>query len=112
MSFADGKVLLCRLYERTSVKGHRYLAGRPGTAKLVAFLDSQAELQFGATACFNVFLQSGKERKQGGAGDQGKPHRHPINNGASSRAGHMQHWPLRDEHTKYQDPREESERDG
>ena len=66
MSFADGEVLLCRLYERTSAKGHRYLAGRLGNAKLVAFLDTQAKLQFGATACFTVFLQSNEERKPGG----------------------------------------------
>ena len=42
MSFADGKVLLCRLYERTSLKGHRYLAGRLGYAKLIPFLDTRS----------------------------------------------------------------------
>jgi hypothetical protein len=57
MSINDGKVLLCRLYERTSARGNRYLAGRLGAARLIGFLDDKAELQFGATACFTIYVQ-------------------------------------------------------
>jgi hypothetical protein len=36
MSFGADKVSLCRLYERLSQNGRRYLAGRLGSAKVIA----------------------------------------------------------------------------
>ena len=38
----DGKVLLGRLYERTSRKGHRYSSGRLGPSRVMAFKDEYA----------------------------------------------------------------------
>ena len=60
----EPKVLLFRLFEKTSANGNRYLFGRLGNAKVVAFIDKDTELKFGATACFNVFLQPGDDGKQ------------------------------------------------
>jgi hypothetical protein len=34
---SDGRIPLCRLYERTSARGTRYLIGRLGYARLIAF---------------------------------------------------------------------------
>jgi hypothetical protein len=76
---SDGKVLLCRLCERTSSKGNRYFTGRLGPAKVIAFIDTEAELKYGATAVFNVYVQDGEIRRQGstaGAGTNAQEHRH------------------------------------
>jgi hypothetical protein len=58
----DHKILLCRLFEKTSERGNRYLFGRLGAARIVAFIDADAELRYGATAAFSVYIQSGDER--------------------------------------------------
>jgi hypothetical protein len=63
MAITSGKILLCRLYEKTSARGNRYLVGYLGAATLIAFIDADAELKFGATAIFNVDLQAPDERK-------------------------------------------------
>jgi hypothetical protein len=63
MTGFDGKVRLCQLFERRSATtGRRYLTGRLGGAKIVALLDDRAELKFGATAAFTVFLEPGEDR--------------------------------------------------
>ncbi len=98
MSGFSDKVLLCRLYERTSAKGNRYLAGRLGEAKVVAFMDADAELKFGATACFSVYLQAGEDRKAdgdaGGGARQPREPRPTPSPGAGSppRPGRVQRW--------------------
>jgi hypothetical protein len=70
MTGFDGKVRLCQLYERRSATtGRRYLTGRLGGAKIVALLDDRAELKFGATAAFTVFLEPGEDRPKP-AGDE------------------------------------------
>ena len=58
----DGRVLLCRLYERQSTSERRYLIGLLGTVKIVALLNAEAEPKFGATACFNVFIEASEDR--------------------------------------------------
>ena len=76
---SDGKVLLCRLYERTSSKGNRYFTGRLGPAKVIAFIDTEAELKYGATAVFNVYVQDSEIQRQGsaaGAGPNAQGHHH------------------------------------
>jgi hypothetical protein len=79
MSSASEKILLCKLYEKTGVRsGRRYLYGYLGSARLVAFLDEDAELRYGATAVFNVFVQAAEERKsEGDAGAGDRPSREP-----------------------------------
>lgn len=52
----DGKVLLLRLYEKTSATGNRYFAGRLGAAKVAMFLDKRAD---GADPVWEVFVQGG-----------------------------------------------------
>ena len=39
----DDKVLLGRLYERTSQKGNRYFSGRLGAARVMLFKDDYAD---------------------------------------------------------------------
>ncbi len=98
MSGFSDKILLCRLFERTSAKGNRYLAGRLGSAKVVAFLDTEVELQYGATAVFSVYLQAGENRKADGdvGGDARQPHEpRPTPSpgaGSSPRPGRVQRW--------------------
>jgi hypothetical protein len=85
MSFIEGKILLCRLYERTSSKGNRYLAGRLGNAKIIAFLNTEAELRFGATGCIDVYVQSGEDRKADGeCEDRGRSPRGSADRSGSS----------------------------
>jgi hypothetical protein len=76
MSATDGKVLLCRLYERVSARGNRYLAGRFGAARIIGFIDDRAELQYGATACFNLYVQAGDDAKQDAQASVGGSSRH------------------------------------
>lgn len=52
----DGKVLLGRLYEKTSARGHRYFVGRLGAARVALFLDERAE---GADPVWELFVQDG-----------------------------------------------------
>jgi hypothetical protein len=92
MSAADSKVLLCWLYERTSAKGNRYLAGRLGAAKVIAFLDPPADLQFGATACFNVYVQPGDAERQPENGEREPRPAPPVNN-TPIRPGGIQRLP-------------------
>jgi hypothetical protein len=55
----EPKVLLCKLFERTSASGNRYMFGRLGNAKIIAFVDRDAEPQYGADVIWQVFLQAG-----------------------------------------------------
>jgi hypothetical protein len=79
MTGASEKILLCRLYEKTGARSGRwYLYGYLGSARLVAFLDEDAELRYGATAVFNVFVQAAEERKShGDTGGGDRPPREP-----------------------------------
>lgn len=52
----DGKVLLARLYEKTSARGHRYFVGRLGAARVALFLDERAE---GGDPVWELFVQDG-----------------------------------------------------
>jgi hypothetical protein len=54
------RVQLCRLFERTSQRGNRYLTGRLGAAKLIAFeaRDVPEDQRYGAEAVWNVYLQA------------------------------------------------------
>jgi hypothetical protein len=46
--------------------------------KAITFLDADAELQFGAIACFSVFVRSGEDRKpDGDTGDRPQQPRRP-----------------------------------
>ena len=58
----EPKVMLMKLFERTSERGTRYLFGRLGAAKIVAFIDTDAELQYGATAVFDVYVQAVEDK--------------------------------------------------
>src|SRR5215472_9869955 len=94
---SDGKVLLCRLYERTSSKGNRYFTGRLGPAKVIAFIDTEAELKYGATAVFNVYVQDGEIQRQGsaaGAGTNAQGHHHQALGGGDRghQARRVQRW--------------------
>ncbi|HET6521096.1 MAG TPA: hypothetical protein VFG47_14930 [Geminicoccaceae bacterium] len=50
---SDGRIPLCRLYERTSARGTRYLIGRLGYARLLAFPGEPTEA---STPTWDVFL--------------------------------------------------------
>ena len=52
----DGKVLLARLYEKTSARGHRYFVGRLGAARVAMFIDERAE---GGDPVWELFVQDG-----------------------------------------------------
>ncbi len=54
----DGKVLLGRLYERTSQKGNRYFSGRLGTARIMLFKDDKADVD----NCWQMFVQDGDDK--------------------------------------------------
>ena len=58
MRLHGDKVLLLRLYEKTSASGNRYFAGRMGAAKVAMFLDTRAD---GADPCWQLFVQSGDD---------------------------------------------------
>lgn len=75
MSDAD-KVLLLRLYEKTSAKGNRYFAGRMGAASVVMMQDTRAESD-GADPVWQVFVS---EPRQAPAGASPAPRDsdHPI----------------------------------
>jgi hypothetical protein len=66
MSITSGKVLLLRLYEKQSARGNRYWIGRLGAAKVVAFPNTEIELQFGAVGAIDVFVQTGSGDTGGG----------------------------------------------
>jgi hypothetical protein len=34
-NFLDGKIVLCKLYERVSARGNRYLTGRLGSGRII-----------------------------------------------------------------------------
>jgi hypothetical protein len=55
------KVLLCNLWERTSARGNRYLAGYLGKAKLIGF---KGEPTPDGIETWNIFLQAGKEQEK------------------------------------------------
>ncbi len=54
----DNKVLLGRLYERTSQKGNRYFSGRPGAARVMLFKDDHAD----DDNVWQLFVQEGGEK--------------------------------------------------
>jgi hypothetical protein len=60
------RVLLCRLFERTSAKGTRYSSGRLGSAKLLAFeaTDVPEDQGYGADVLWNVFTQGYQDSAQ------------------------------------------------
>lgn len=66
----EPKVLLVRLYEKTSGKGNRYFAGRMGAAKVVMLRDDRAA---GTDPIWQLFVsdgepQQGKQRQSDRAG--------------------------------------------
>ena len=54
----DDKVLLGRLYERTSQKGNRYFSGRLGAARIMLFKDDYAD----DDNVWQLFVQDGGEK--------------------------------------------------
>ncbi len=54
----DDKVLLGRLYERTSQKGNRYFSGRLGAARVMLFKDDYAD----DDNVWQLFVQEGGEK--------------------------------------------------
>jgi hypothetical protein len=60
------RVLLCRLFERTSAKSPRYFSGRLGIAKLLAFeaTDVPEDQGYGAGNLWNVFMQGYEDGAQ------------------------------------------------
>ncbi len=54
----DGKVLLGRLYERTSQRGNKYFSGRLGTARIMLFHDDKADVD----NCWQMFVQDGDDK--------------------------------------------------
>ncbi len=58
----QGKVPLCRLYERTSASGNRYFSGRLGGAKVIVFLDQKAEAD---VPVWQVYLQDARHQNPG-----------------------------------------------
>jgi hypothetical protein len=52
------RVLLCRLFERTSAKSPRYFSGRLGIAKLLAFeaTDVPEDQGYDADVLWNVYM--------------------------------------------------------
>jgi hypothetical protein len=91
MTTGTNRVLVCRLYQRTSVRGHRYLAGRLGEAKVVTFLHPAADPKFGATAVFNVYLQALEQQEERHCG---LVQRRPSSAapGGASRTTRVQRW--------------------
>jgi len=69
----DGKVLLGRLYERTSLKGNRYFSGRLGAARIMLFKDDHAD----DDNVWQIFVQDGDaqapQASQEGQGHEIKP---------------------------------------
>ena len=54
----DGKVLLGRLFERTSLKGNRYFSGRLGAARVMLFKDDKADVD----NAWQLFVQDGDDK--------------------------------------------------
>jgi len=54
----DGKVLLGRLFERTSQKGNRYFSGRLGAARIMLFHDDKADVD----NAWQMFVQDGDDK--------------------------------------------------
>src|SRR5262245_59544045 len=91
MTIGTNGVLVCRLYERTSVRGHQYLAGRLGRAKLLTLLHHAADPKFGATAVFSVSLQAREEQEERRCGlAQRRPSSAAF--GGESRTARVQRW--------------------
>ena len=100
MAITSEKILLCRLFKKTSARGDRYLVGNLGSAKLIAFIHADAELKFGATAVFNVYLQAPDDPKpdsDAGPSRSSKPPRGTTTSSASrvrqGRASHLEELP-------------------
>jgi hypothetical protein len=66
MSNDQSRVQLMTLYERTSAKGNRYLSGRLGAAKVVAFEDTKTEKTEGTSTVWTVYLSPGDDRARQG----------------------------------------------
>jgi hypothetical protein len=73
----EPKVLLCKLFERTSANGNRYMLGRLGNAKIIAFMDRDAELKYGAEAVWNVFVQVSEQDEGRQSSTPSTPRRSP-----------------------------------
>jgi hypothetical protein len=60
------RVLLCRLFERTSAKSPRYFSGRLGIAKLLAFeaTDVPEDQGYDADVLWNVYMQGYQDGAQ------------------------------------------------
>ncbi|MEQ8653274.1 MAG: hypothetical protein RIC87_12495 [Kiloniellales bacterium] len=61
----QGKVRLCRLYERTSANGNRYFTGRLGGAKVIVFRDQKAEAD---CPVWQVYLEDAESGRGASAG--------------------------------------------
>ena len=86
------KVLLGRLFEKTSAKGRTYFTGRLGAARCVMMKDERAE---GTDPVWQIFVQDGDTGRQKPAGEpdgnsggrQRRTHsRAPAANGRAGRA--------------------------
>ena len=66
----DSKVLLGRLYERTSQKGNRYFSGRLGAVRIMLFKDDESDVD----NAWQLFVQDGDDKppqvRQDGQGQE------------------------------------------
>ena len=95
-----GKVLLGRLYEKSSAKGNRYFTGRLGAARVVMMLDARAD---NPDPVWELFVSDGDSghqkpaegREGNSAPGQRKPYqRAPAANGRAGRAVRDHQAPL------------------
>jgi hypothetical protein len=91
MTSRPPKVMLLRLFERTSAKGNRYFTGRLGSAKLIVFeaTDLPDDQRYGAEVVWNVFVQG----EQDGAGDRPPQRRDAPTRGQGSWGRSRDHDP-------------------
>ena len=94
------KVLLGRLFEKTSAKGRVYYTGRLGAARCVMLRDERAE---GTDPVWQIFVQDGDTGRQkpaegregdSGAGQRKSYQRAPAANGQAGRAARDHQAPL------------------
>jgi len=83
----QAKVLLGRLYEKSSAKGNRYFAGRLGAAKVVMMLDAKADNPDPVWQLFVTDGESGGQRAAGASGAPGQRKSYPHAPAATGRAG-------------------------
>ena len=96
----QAKVLLGRLYEKSSVKGNRYFTGRPGAARVVMMLDARAD---NPDPVWELFVSDGDNGRQkpteghegsSGPGQRKSYQRAPAANGRAGRAARDHQAPL------------------